>query len=304
MALFQIERGVATQVLSLASHPEKEKGLQRLIEANLEPLFGVRFIATEFSTGQKHRGRIDTLGLDQDGSPVIIEYKLTSTDNVINQGLFYLDWLMDHRGDFELAAQSTLGAVEVVWSAPRLILLAASFGRYDQYAVNRIDERIELWTYTLYSNDFLAVDLLSREEVPSTKSKPASSVPGRAKVRVSSSSRPTYDLDHHLVKMSPVTRDLFSSLRDQIMNLGDDVTERPMNQYVGYRRLKNFAEIVGLRSKLNVFIDGAIEDPNGICEDVSSIGHWGTGHLRATVASGDDMMGVVPLISQAYALQE
>lgn len=304
MALFRLQGGVATQVLSLPSHPAKEKGLQRLIEANLEPLFGVRFVATEFSTGQKHRGRIDTLGLDQDGSPVIIEYKLSSNDNVINQGLFYLDWLMDHRGDFELAARSTLGQVEVAWAVPRLILLAASFSRYDQYAVNRIDERIELWTYTLYGSDLLAVDLLSREEVPSTKDEAGTSAKVPTKSKVPSPSKAPYDLDHHLVKMSPTTQALFELLRDQIMDLGDDVTERLMNQYIGYRRLKNFTEIVGLRSKLNVFIDGPVKDPQGVCEDVSSIGHWGTGHLRATVASEDDAMAVLPIITQAYALQE
>lgn len=304
MALYRLQAGIAAQVLSLASHPAKEKGLQGLIEANLEPLFGVRFVATEFSTGQKHRGRIDTLGLDQDGSPVIIEYKLTSKDNVINQGLFYLDWLMDHRGDFELAARSTLGEIEVAWAAPRLILLATSFGRYDQYAVNRIDERIELWTYTLYEGDLLSVDLLSREEVPSTKDKlgDAAKAPRRAKAAVPS--KAAYGLDHHTEKMSATTQALFELLRDQIMSLGDDVTERFMNQYVGYRRLKNFTEIVGLRSKLNVFIDGPVQDPRGVCEDVSNIGHWGTGHLRATVASEDDAISVLPVIAQAYALQE
>src|SRR4051794_7375510 len=132
MALYRVKAGVATQVLSLDSHPSKEKGLQGLIETNLEPLFGVRFVATEFSTGQKHRGRIDTLGLDQDGSPVIIEYKLTHNDNVITQSLFYLDWLLDHKGDFEVAARSTLGEVDVTWSGPRVVLLAGSFSRYDQ----------------------------------------------------------------------------------------------------------------------------------------------------------------------------
>jgi predicted transport protein len=300
MALFRLEKNVATQVLPLPSHPAKEKALQGLVEANLEPLFGVRFVASEFATGQKHRGRIDTLGLDQDGSPVIMEYKRTSNDNVINQGLFYLDWLMDHRGDFEIAALNKLGEVEVAWSAPRLILLAGSFNRYDQYAVNRIDERIELWTYTLYENGFLAVDLLSKEEVPSTKDKPAP-VKTATKPKAKGAG---YDLDHHLKKMSPTTQALFELLRDQIMDLGEDVSERFMNQYIGYRRLKNFTEIVGLKSKLNVFIDGPVDDPTGICEDVSSIGHWGTGHLRATVASEDDVIAVLPIISQAYALQE
>ena len=77
-----------------------------------------------------------------------------------------------------------------------------------------------------------------------------------------------------------------------------------MNQYIGYRRLKNFTEVVGLKSKLNVFIDGPIKDPHGVCEDVTNVGHWGTGDSRATVTSEDDLEKVIPLIEQAYALQE
>jgi RecB family endonuclease NucS len=87
----------------------KERDLQKLFESNLEALLGVRFIASEFTTGDRQRGRIDTLGLDQDGYPTIIEYKKSSKENVINQGLFYLDWLVDHKGDFTLAAQEACG---------------------------------------------------------------------------------------------------------------------------------------------------------------------------------------------------
>ena len=305
MALFRIVGGKATQVRPLASHPLKEKGLQALVEANLEPLFGVRFVASEYGTGQKHRGRIDTLGLDQDGSPVIIEYKLTSNDNVINQGLFYLDWLMDHRGDFELAAKSRLGNVELVWTQPRLILLARSFSRYDQYAVNRIDERIELWTYTLYDGDLLGIDLLSSEEVPDPKGKPVASKPPSSSTHPTPKApKPEYDLAHHTAKMSETTQALFELLREAILDLGDDVTERPLNQYVGYRRLKNFCEIVGQRGKLNVLIDGPVDDPQGICEDVSNIGRWGTGNMRATVADENDVQAVLPLITAAYAIQQ
>lgn len=302
MALFRVHAGgVAKQVRPLPQAKEKE--VQKVIEANLEPIFGVRFVRSEFNTGQKHRGRIDTLGLDQDGSPVIIEYKLNTNENVINQGLFYLDWLMDHRGDFEVAARSALGDAEVVWSSPRLILLASGFSRYDQYAVNRIDERIELWTYRFYEDDLLGVDLLSSEEVPQTKTKVKAAQVKAETATKSNSKKAEYDLAHHVAKMSDSTQVLFESLRDAVMALGDDVTERFMNQYVGYRRLKNFCEVVGLRSKLNVFIDGPISDPEGVAEDVSSIGHWGTGHMRATVASEADVQRVMPLIEQAYKLQ-
>lgn len=306
MALYSVTSGQAVQLLARGSHPGKEKGLQQLVENNLETIFGVRFIQSEFSTGNKHRGRIDTLGLDQDGAPAIIEYKLRSNENVINQGLFYLDWLMDHRGDFELAARNKLGDdIEINWTDPRLILLAGSFSRYDQYAVNRIGERIELWTYKLYENDLLAIDLLSSDDAVSTSDDAASSTKAALKSkRKAAKPRPHHDLTHHLDKMSDTTRPLFESLREQLVDLGDDVTERFMNQYVGYRRLKNFCEIVGLKSKLTVYIDGPIDDPNGVCDDVSDIGHWGTGNRRATVASDDDIATVFPLIEQAYSLQE
>jgi RecB family endonuclease NucS len=146
MALFRVDGERAQQVRSAS--PRNEKQVQSLIERSLDVIFGVRFVTTEFPTGERQRGRIDTLGVDQDGSPVILEYKQRANENIINQGLFYLDWLMDHRGDFEIAARRALGQdVGLSWAAPRLILLAESFGKYDLYAVNRIDERIELWAY-------------------------------------------------------------------------------------------------------------------------------------------------------------
>jgi RecB family endonuclease NucS len=77
-----------------------ERSLQTLIERHLDEFLGVRFLATEHSTGPAHGGRIDTLGIDENGCPVIIEYKRSMNENVINQGLFYLDWLMDHRDGF------------------------------------------------------------------------------------------------------------------------------------------------------------------------------------------------------------
>jgi hypothetical protein len=57
--------------------------LQRLFEANFETLMGFRCFASKFSTGVRHRGRNDTLGLDQDGSLIIVEYKKTSKDNIM-----------------------------------------------------------------------------------------------------------------------------------------------------------------------------------------------------------------------------
>ena len=62
------------------------------MEHHLESFLGVRFLATEYVTGKTHGGRIDTLGLDDNNCPVIIEYKRALNENVISQGLYYLDW--------------------------------------------------------------------------------------------------------------------------------------------------------------------------------------------------------------------
>ena len=60
-----------------------EKSLQQLLERHLETFLGIRFLASEYSTGKKHARRIDTLGIDENNSPVIIEYKRSLNEIVI-----------------------------------------------------------------------------------------------------------------------------------------------------------------------------------------------------------------------------
>lgn len=66
-----------------------ENELQILIEGNLVAVFNCRFVASEFSTGPQHAGRIDTLALSEEDNPVIIEYKKVESSELITQSLFY-----------------------------------------------------------------------------------------------------------------------------------------------------------------------------------------------------------------------
>ena len=53
---------------------------------------------------------------------------------MINQGLYYLDWLMDHQAEFKLLVMDKLGkpaADAIDWGAPRLVCIAADFTKYD-----------------------------------------------------------------------------------------------------------------------------------------------------------------------------
>ena len=102
--LFRFQGAKVKELPGKAS--DLEKPLQTLIEGNSEELLGVRFLSSEHSTGKTHAGRIDTLGIDENNCPVILEYKRSVGENVINQGLFYLNWLMDHQGECAASGDS------------------------------------------------------------------------------------------------------------------------------------------------------------------------------------------------------
>jgi hypothetical protein len=120
-------------------------------------------LATEYVTGKTHGGRIDTLGLDDNNCPVIIEYKRALNENVISQGLYYLDWLMDHQGEFTLQVMKKLGpdsSEAIDRSGPRLLCIAGDLTRYDEYAVPQIPRNIELLRYRRYGGDLLLLEMV------------------------------------------------------------------------------------------------------------------------------------------------
>lgn len=105
--MFQIDKGLAKRVKPIDFRVEKD--LQRLIEDNLKTIFNCDLIAPEFSTGNIHSARIDTLAISEDFNPVIIEYKKVASSELINQSLYYLHWVKDHKGDFQMAANKASG---------------------------------------------------------------------------------------------------------------------------------------------------------------------------------------------------
>lgn len=141
LKLFKIEDQKIHEIPSRAVGVEK--ALQAIFEHNLDALLGVKFLATEYTTGKSHNGRIDTLGIDENGNPVIIEYKRAISESVVSQGLFYLDWLVENEASFKLLVIEKLGtakAKEIDFAAPRLICIASDFTKYDIHAVNRINQ--------------------------------------------------------------------------------------------------------------------------------------------------------------------
>ena len=303
MPLYQLKQQKVYQIKPAAFKNEKE--LQKLFEANLEELLGVRFVASEFTTGDRQRGRIDSLGIDQDGTPVIVEYKKYSKDNVINQGLFYLDWLVDHKGDFTLAAQEKLGMeIEIDWSSPRLILVAESFSEYDKYAVNRIGANIQLWTYRRYGDDFLFLESIFATTVQKAAQK-EKAVDKEIEMENDEVVEVVYTLDDHLHGKPTEAKNLFDGLRGRIFALNDDgdIIEKPNKIYISYKHGKNFCEVQIQSNSLKMWLDipyGELDDPNKIGRDVSKVGHHGTGTVETKLSSLSELDAVMYLIEQSY----
>jgi len=276
-----------------------EKSLQNLIERHLEALLGVRFLASEYSTGRTHGGRIDTLGIDENGFPVIIEYKRSLNENVINQGLFYLNWLVDHKGEFELLIWKSFGAEageQIDWSNPRLICIAGDFTKYDEHAVQQINRNIELLRYRRYENGLLLLELVnavSAQEVGQTASP-------------SSPTKTTYKIVSEYLEGSPSSlQDLFYELEAFLIALGDDVQKKATKLYFAYKRIKNFAcvEVHPKNHQLLIFVKvdpDTVELEPGFTRDVREIGHFGTGDLEIRIENREDLEKAKALIVSSY----
>lgn len=287
-------------IVELASFEAKlEKTLQKLFEDNLEELLGVRFIQSEYRTS--NGGRIDTIGIDENNCPVIIEYKKSSNENIINQGLFYLDWLLDHKADFEVIVHKSEHKVhldEVEWSAPRLICVASDFSKYDQYAVNQINRNIDLLRYKFFDGDFLLLEQLT--QVSQSNSDLAETKKIKTlKTKSTKSSQRTFNI--HVAQLSENLSNVLSELDDFVRSLDSKIAYKELKFYAAYSLVRNFVcvEAISTQDKLLVYLklhEEQFLNSKIKCRDVSKIGHYGTGNTEFTIKTLEDVEQLKPYI--------
>lgn len=285
---------ITDEVVELnASSVSLEKELQKLIEENMYVFFGVTFLASEFSTS--NGGRIDSLGIDENGCPVIFEYKRSTNENVINQGLFYLDWLLDHKAEFELLIMKRHIKDQILdWSMPRLICIASDFTKYDEYAVKQINRNIDLIRYKKFGDKLILFELIN-----SNTTTPLKQV-------IDSSNQKSYQektFEEQYRSADKGVRELYDSIKDYILSLGDDVSENQLKLYTAFKKIKNIV-CAEIRSK-NIFLylkidPETVEEEQGFLRDVRKIGHWGTGDTEITIKNAVDFNKAKKYIDMAY----
>lgn len=303
MPLFRIADDLAEPVAQ--ANFETEKALQSLVERNLSTIFNCDFLATEFPTGSQHGGRIDTLGLSEDHNPVIIEYKKVESSELVNQSLYYLHWLDDHRGDFTMLAQRVLGPkVTIDWSDIRVICIAPNYRKFDLHAVQMMGRSIELWTYRRFKNSTFYL-----EEIYPTGSG-AAAADGKNPIMVAAGKKAaitrataSWTFEEHLEGKSVAISELALAVQEFMLGVSAAVEEAPKKQYVAYRTTQNIVCMEVQKKKVYLYVKldpKGHAGPEGLSRDVSDIGHFGTGDLEIVMRSTDDFELAKPWLIKAY----
>jgi len=294
MPLFKLQNNKAEKI---EKRSVVERDIQRLIEENLTEILGIHFLETEFTTNE---GRIDTIGIDQNGSPVIIEYKRTQNDSVINQATWYLEWLLDHKEKFEKLVQAKKLEIEVDWSSPRVICVAESYNKFDLGLVKFLPFVIELLKYRLY-DDLLSIDAENFQKgFKLSGSKKLLSADDDRPVREYGKEYTANDLFRSGWKES---RELYEQLREKIFELDTNIEEKFNKLYLSYKIENIFCEIIPQAKGLWIHITMPVDKikKNEIeLHDVSQRGHWGTGETKFRIEKPEEMTMALDYISQSY----
>lgn len=304
MALFRIN-GSAVKKLA-AKDLDLEKHLQVLFEENLDELLNIVFLAHEYSTS--FGGRIDTLGIDKNGSPCIIEYKRNQNDSVINQGLSYLRWLLDHKADFEILCRNKNVDIEVDWDSPRVICVAESYNKFDLDTADILPINVELLRYRIYDENILFLEPEGHQKIRVSTSGIVRK--GKAQKDKETPLQKTYTVEGHLDGVGKETTALFHALRERIMALDETIREEPMKFYIAYKLATNFVDIVVYNYGLKIYVNvksGQLNDPKNLARDLESpkhIGHYGNGDYEIKLQSPEEIEDVFAFVKQSYDLHK
>ncbi len=159
---------------------------------------------------------------------------------------------------------------------------------WDEVAIKVRADRLAADAAKVWGAPQLADDLLDAY-------RPAAAKPGQQ-----------YSIADHTHLLTGPMRDLFETLRKSVLALDPCVSEEFLKLYVAYKAETNFVDVVPQAKRLllvlNLGIDD-IEDPKGLCRDISNIGRWGNGDVEIGLSSVDELPYVMGLIRQSFDRQ-
>ena len=319
--LFHVIYGGAHE---LAEHPfQKERGLQDLFETHLHSLTGIDFLASEHSTGQRHKRRIDTLGIDGDGCPVVIEYKRHRDQNIINQGLDYLDWLEDHPAAFRELVRNNLGRERgkgINFKGSWLLCVAGAFPRQDVVAAGNSRRRIGLLRYRRYDEAYITLEwVFGRDATAADEARKAQQREAERKAAetrrhnqaAQTDGQPDFSVYHQWAQVvsNKILHTLFQGLCDYVETLSEEVWVKPSKTGFSAKLKRagrsNLLYIWPNVRKTMLTVQLRLDPESvpleeGFTRDISHFDSHGPYGLQIFIRNQDDLERAKPLLKRSY----
>ncbi len=277
-----------------------EREIQNIFENNLQQVMGLQLVKSEFAIKNK---RIDTLAFDrQTNAFIIIEYKRDKNYSVVDQGLTYLNLMLQNKAEFILTynetLKDTLHSKEVDWSQSRVAFVSPSFTENQISASDFKDFGIELWEVKQFENNFISINSIKKSSgAPSIKPLLENS----EKLKEVKENIKVYTEEDHLINCSDAIKELYEKFKASILNLADGIEIMPQKFYIAFKKGTNISDIEIQKKGLKIFINaklGTLDDPKELAKDVSNIGHRGNGDYQIQIENDKDLEYIMSLIKQ------
>lgn len=115
-----------------------------------------------------------------------------------------------------------------------------------------------------------------------------------------------YTIDDHPHLLAAGMREVFEEFRKQVLALDPCVMEEFTKLYVAYKAETNFVDVIPQAKRLRLSLNqtfAEINDPKGLCKDVTDLGRWGNGDVEVSLKSLDELQYVLGLVRQSYERQ-
>ena len=279
---------------------DRESKLQRLTENNLEELFDLQFVQTEFEYKQL---RIDTLAFNtKTNSFVIIEYKNKLEYSVIDQGFSYLSLLLNNKYYFIKKYNEITGLnldiEDFDFSKTKIMIIAPSFTKYQLKSTEFSDLPFELWKVRLYENGCVSYDKIKNDSATSIREV----VLDKRNIQINLESL-NYTEDELLRDKSLEINELYYSLKERLLSEFEDLDMEIFKTLSSYNVNDNLICVVRFLSKsLSIwFFTKNLDDSENRTKDLSESSTGGSGvHYQIDLSSEDDFDYFMELFKQVY----
>lgn len=114
-----------------------------------------------------------------------------------------------------------------------------------------------------------------------------------------------YSIENFPYLLGPM-KEIFEAFRKEVLALDPVVTEEFLKLYVAYKAETNFVDVIPQARRLRLTLNMGfheIDDPRGMCRDISGLGRWGNGDVEAGLSSIGDVPYVMGLVRQSFEKQ-